>query len=64
MGKNVVQKILESHIVSGESTPGSEIGIRIDHTLIQDATGTMALLQFEALGIPRVKTSHCVVWAS
>lgn len=62
MGKNVVQKILESHIVSGELTPGSEIGIRIDHTLIQDATGTMALLQFEALGIPRVKTRKSVAY--
>ena len=53
---NLTQKITGSHLVSGTMTPGSEIGLRIDQTLTQDATGTMAWLQFEALGIPRVKT--------
>ena len=53
---NLTQKIIGSHLVSGTMTPGSEIGLRIDQTLPQDATGTMAWLQFEALGIPRVKT--------
>ena len=53
---NLTQKIIGSHLVSGTMTPGREIGLRIDQTLTQDATGTMAWLQFEALGIPRVKT--------
>ena len=53
---NLTQKIIGSHLVSGTMSPGSEIGLRIDQTLTQDATGTMAWLQFEALGIPRVKT--------
>ena len=53
---NLTQKIIGSHLVSGTMTPGSEIGLRIDQTLTQDATGTMAWPQFEALGIPRVKT--------
>ena len=52
---NLTQKIIGSHLVSGTMTPGSEIGLRIDQTLTQDATGTMAWLQFEALGIARVK---------
>ncbi|MCX8038258.1 MAG: aconitate hydratase [Candidatus Sumerlaeia bacterium] len=56
----MVQKILKEHLVSGELTPGSEIAIRIDQTLTQDATGTMAYLQFEALGIPRVRTKLSV----
>jgi homoaconitase/3-isopropylmalate dehydratase large subunit len=47
MRKNIVQKIVDSHLVSGELTPGTEVGIAVDHTLIQDATGTMAMLQFE-----------------
>ena len=53
---NLTQKIIGSHLVSGTMTPGSEIGLRIDQTLTQDATGTMAWLQFEALGIPPLKT--------
>ena len=57
---NLTQKIIGSHLVSGTMTPGSEIGLRIDQTLTQDATGTMAWLQFEALGIPRVKTDMCL----
>ena len=53
---NLTQKIISSHLVSGVMTPGTEIGLRIDQTLTQDATGTLAWLQFEALGIPKVKT--------
>ncbi|RLF27851.1 MAG: aconitate hydratase [Thermoplasmata archaeon] len=60
MGKNIVEKILEKHLVEGEYEPGREIGIRIDQTLTQDATGTMAYLQFEAMGVPRVKTELSV----
>lgn len=60
MGKNLVYKILERHLVQGEMVPGKEIGIRIDQTLTQDATGTMAYLQFEAMGVPRVKTELSV----
>lgn len=60
MGKNLTQKILGSHLVSGELVPGSEIAIRIDQTLTQDATGTMAYLQFEAMGVPKVKTEISV----
>jgi len=60
VGKSVTQKIIEQHLVSGEVKPGSEIAIKIDQTLTQDATGTMAYLQFEAMGIPRVKTELSV----
>ncbi|MBW2599254.1 MAG: aconitate hydratase [Deltaproteobacteria bacterium] len=60
MPKTLTQKILERHLVKGEYEPGNEIGIRIDQTLTQDATGTMACLQFEAMGIDRVKTDHSV----
>ncbi len=52
---NLTHKILASHLVEGELVPGKEIGIRIDHTLLQDATGTLAMLEFEALGLDRVK---------
>ena len=62
MGKNMVQKIMEAHLVSGMLNPGSEVGITVDQTLIQDATGTMALLQFEAMGIPRVRTKRSVAY--
>ena len=55
MKKNLTHKILEAHLVEGELVPGKEIGIRIDHTLLQDATGTIAMLEFEALGLERVK---------
>ncbi|MDR3641271.1 MAG: aconitate hydratase [Humidesulfovibrio sp.] len=58
--RNLTQKIIAQHLVSGKMTPGSEIGLRIDQTLTQDATGTMAYLQFEAIGIPRVRTELSV----
>jgi len=60
MGKNLVEKILSAHLVAGTFTPGEEIGIRIDQTLTQDATGTMAYLQFEAMNVPKVKTELSV----
>ena len=60
MAKTMVEKILESHLVSGRLVPGEEIGIRIDQALTQDATGTMAYLQFEAMKVPRVKTELSV----
>ncbi len=60
MGKSLVHKIIENHIVYGEIKKGNEIAIKIDQTLTQDATGTMAYLQFEAIGIPRVKTELSV----
>lgn len=55
MKKNLTTKILEAHLIEGELIPGQEILIRIDHTLLQDATGTMAMLEFIAMGLPRVK---------
>ncbi len=60
MGKNLVQKIFEAHLVEGKLTPGKEIALRVDQTLTQDATGTMASLQFEAVGIPKVRTKLSV----
>lgn len=62
MGKTIAQKILSAHLIAGELTAGSEIAIRIDQTLTQDATGTMAYLAFEAMGIPRVKTELSVAY--
>jgi aconitate hydratase len=59
---NLVHKILQNHLVAGELTPGSEIGISIDNTLMHDATGQMAMLQYEALDIPRVKTNRSVTY--
>jgi aconitate hydratase len=55
MAKNLTQKILEAHLAEGKLIPGGEIGIRIDHTLLQDATGTLAMLEFESLGMDAVK---------
>ena len=55
MAKNLAHKILEAHLVEGRLIPGEEIGIIIDHTLLQDATGTMAMLEFEALGLERIR---------
>ncbi|RLB43156.1 MAG: aconitate hydratase [Deltaproteobacteria bacterium] len=60
MGKNLTQKILEAHLIEGRLEPGEEIGIRIDQTLLQDATGTMAMLEFEALGLDSVRTQCSV----
>jgi aconitate hydratase len=60
MEKSITQKILEKHIVKGKNESGKEIAIRIDQTLTQDATGTMAYLQFEAMEIPKVKTELSV----
>lgn len=62
MGLNLAQKIIKEHLVSGDMTPGSEISIKIDQTLTQDSTGTMAYLQFEAMGIDRVKTKKSVAY--
>jgi aconitate hydratase len=56
MTQNVAQKLIESHLVRGQMEPGEEIGLKIDQTLTQDATGTMVMLEFEAMGVPRVKT--------
>ena len=56
MGKNVTQKLIESHLVEGRMQAGSEIGLKIDQTLTQDATGTLVMLEFEAMGIGRVRT--------
>ncbi len=60
MGKSLTRKIIEEHLVVGKYVPGGEIGIRIDQTLTQDATGTMAYLQFEAMGLKQVKTELSV----
>ena len=62
MGKNLAEKILAAHLVSGSMRPGTELGIRIDQTLTQDATGTMAYLEFEAMGIERVRTERSVAY--
>ncbi len=62
MGLTLTEKILSAHLVDGEMKKGSEIGIRIDQTLTQDATGTMAYLEFEAMGVPRVKTERSVAY--
>lgn len=62
MGKSLAYKILENHLVSGKMIPGEEISIKIDYTLTQDSTGTMAYLQFEAMGIDRVKTKRSVAY--
>ena len=59
---NLTQKILAAHLLSGELIPGTEISIRIDQTLIQDSTGTMAYLQFEAMGVERVRTKKSVAY--
>ena len=62
MGYTIIQKIIKDHLVSGEMVVGQEIGLRIDQTLTQDATGTMAYLQFEAMGTERVKTELSVAY--
>lgn len=60
MGKSIFEKILMEHLVEGKPEPGEEVSIKIDQTLTQDATGTMAFLEFEAIGIPRIKTELSV----
>ncbi len=60
MKQNLTQKIIAAHLVEGDMTPGREVAVRIDQTLTQDATGTMAYLQWEAIGLPRVKTELSV----
>ncbi len=62
MALSISQKIIASHLVSGNMVPGSEISVKIDQTLTQDATGTMAYLQLEAMGIDRVKTEKSVAY--
>ena len=62
MGKTIAQKIIASHLISGEMKPGREIALKIDQTLTQDATGTMAYLEFETMGIPQVKTEFSIAY--
>ena len=62
MSKTIAQKIISAHLVSGDMTPGSQVALRIDQTLTQDATGTMAYLEFETMGIPRVRTELSVAY--
>ena len=62
MGYTIAQKIINAHLLSGDMTVGSEVGLKIDQTLTQDATGTMAYLEFEAIGVPRVKTEKSVAY--
>lgn len=62
MGNTIAEKIIKAHLVSGEMVAGQEIGLKIDQTLTQDATGTMAYLEFESMGIPRVKTEKSVAY--
>src|SRR5437016_11310614 len=60
MPENLTRQILSEHLVDGELTPGTPIGLRVDQTLLQDATGTMACMQFEQLDVPRVKVDRAV----
>ena len=62
MGLTIAQKIIKVHLISGNMTPGSEVALRIDQTLTQDATGTMAYLEFESMGIDRVRTEKSVAY--
>ncbi|MBQ3550306.1 MAG: aconitate hydratase [Clostridia bacterium] len=62
MGLTIAQKIIKAHLVDGEMIPGSDVGLKIDQTLTQDATGTMAYLEFEAMGVDRVKTERSVAY--
>ncbi len=62
MGLTLTEKIIQAHLVDGEMKKGTEIGLKIDQTLTQDATGTMAYLEFEAMGVPRVKTERSVAY--
>ena len=62
MGLTIAQKIIKEHLISGDMAAGSEIALRIDQTLTQDATGTMAYLEFETMGVPRVRTELSVAY--
>ncbi len=62
MGYTIAQKIIKAHLLTGEMVAGTDIGLKIDQTLTQDATGTMAYLEFEAMGVPRVKTERSVAY--
>lgn len=62
MGLTIAQKIIQAHLLEGEMVPGQDIGLKIDQTLTQDATGTMAYLEFEAMGVERVKTEKSVAY--
>src|SRR5574344_497617 len=62
MGYTIAQKIIKAHLVSGEMTVGNEISLKIDQTLTQDATGTMAYLEFETMGLDRVRTERSVAY--
>ena len=62
MGLTLAQKIIKAHLVDGEMTVGTDVGLKIDQTLTQDATGTMAYLEFEAMGVDRVKTERSVAY--
>ena len=62
MGMTIAQKIISAHLVDGEMKQGQDIGLKIDQTLTQDATGTMAYLEFEAMGVDRVKTERSVAY--
>ena len=62
MGQTIAQKIIAAHLISGDMTTGNEVALRIDQTLTQDATGTMAYLEFETMGIPRVKTEFSIAY--
>lgn len=62
LGKNITQKIIKNHLITGDMAAGSEISISIDQTLTQDSTGTMAYLQFEAMGVSKVKTKKSVAY--
>ena len=62
MGKTIAEKIIEQHLLSGEMKTGEEIGLRINQTLTQDATGTMAYLEFESMGVDQVRTERSVAY--
>ena len=62
MGLTIAQKIIKAHMLSGDMTVGSEVALKIDQTLTQDATGTMAYLEFETMGLDRVKTERSVAY--
>jgi len=62
LGLNLAQKIIQDHLIQGEMKAGQEIALRIDHTLLHDTLGLMALLEFEAMGLPQVKTKRSVVF--